>query len=114
MKPYKSTSPPKVKKQKPFFDFATNIRIDTKSAQGSKRKETAVEHVGSLDLVVKKALKSPASEHKFISYNDALKNESGTGKNRLVESIDFPTKIDDSPKRVLNKYDSDMHVTFAK
>ena len=112
-KPYKSISPPKVKKQKLLFDFATNIRIDNKSAQGTKRKETAVEHLSSPDIVVKRVLQSPASELRLSPHNELRLREASSVKNRLAESIELP-HLADSPVRHLNKYGSDLHMTFAK
>lgn len=43
--------------------------------------------------MVKRILKSPASEHKFSPFDEAFKNDGSNVKQRLVESIEFPAKI---------------------
>ena len=113
--PAKSASPVRKGRAQRLFDM-TNIRVrENKAPSVEKVSATNNEHRPVLDLAMQKMLKAPASEQRLTPLREALNSGEIGVKMRHADSIDYPpAKADQEEEKIMNKYDSNMHVTFSK
>ena len=110
----RTMSPSRRKTIQRIFDI-TNIRLrENKSPSVEKISESKhIERQSSgFDLNVLRVMKSPASEQRFTPLREAFNNEEIKVKMRH-ESIDNLFQKPDNDEKKLNKYESNMQVTFS-